>query len=230
MFSYSRLPRLVGIASGLLLVAHPAYSQSHHSVADQIAQRPPTLPVAFNNNFDPPGDDAPDSTVGAGSRTNTACPENVGTLRSHMPERNYGLTTQDQPGIYVQLSDTTAQQVVLAFRNEANTYYERAFLPLPDTNSQEETLVRFALPDQARPLEIGENYHWTLVLVCGETVQPDDPILTGWVQRTAALPEGSAKDGAVEWLAQNGYWYDLLDALYRVSRHETVVPIGTLLP
>lgn len=229
MSFYSKYPQLLGVVSGLLLTL-PTTQLVHGRSFDPVAHTPPTLPIAFNNNFEPPGDDAPDSTVGAGSRTNSACPGDEGNLRSHMPERNYGLTTKDQPGIYVQLSNTTAQQVVLAFRNEANTYYERAFLPLPDIDSQAETLIRFALPDQAPPLAVGENYHWTLVLVCGETVQPDDPILTGWVQRTATFPSRPIKHGAVEWLAQNGYWYDLLDALYRVSQHETVVQIGTLLP
>ncbi|MEO1592918.1 MAG: hypothetical protein AAFU71_16725, partial [Cyanobacteria bacterium J06632_22] len=81
--------------------------------------RPPALPIIFQENFDPPGDDAPDQTVGAGSRTNMNCADGLGQLRSHMPDRNYGLTTQSRPGVYVQLPATNARRVLLAFRNEA---------------------------------------------------------------------------------------------------------------
>lgn len=194
------------------------------------------LPIIFHENFDPPGDDAPDRTVGAGSRTDTACPGDIGELRSHMPARNYGLTLQSHPGVYVQLPTTTAQQVVLAFRNESGTHYERAFLPLPTkqtaaigdhpaVSNQTATqasaltsgnLVRFALPDQTTPLIVGENYQWILALVCGDTVQPDDPILTGWVQRTAANVPSINSAAQIRWFAQNGYWYEFLDALHPV--------------
>jgi len=188
--------------------------------------RPPTLPVIFQENFDPPGDDAPDRTVGAGSRSDGACPADEGRLRSRMPRRNFGLTAQSHPGIYIQLPATAAQRVLLAFRNEAGTYYERAFLPLPSPVLNEAQLFRFALPPTAAPLTVGENYQWTLVLVCGETVQPDDPVLTGWVQRTTT----NARSADAQWFAQHGYWYDLLDAVYAVDNPAVAMQIGPLEP
>ncbi len=74
---------------------------------------------------------------------------------------------------------------MLTFQDEAGEYDERAFLPI--TNGA--GIVSFTLPAQKSPLAVGKNYQWSLVVVCGETVQPDAPIFRGWVQRVARTSE-----------------------------------------
>jgi hypothetical protein len=71
---------------------------------------------------------------------------------------------------------------------------------------------------------VGKNYQWSLVVVCGETVQPDDPIFRGWVQRVARTSELESELGqksVIEQAALYGakeYWYDMLMVMAQARR------------
>jgi hypothetical protein len=133
-----------------------------------------------------------------------------------MPERNFGLTFESHPAIFVALPASSAQQVVLVFQDESGEFYERAFLPV---NTDSDQVASFRLPDGKPPLAIGKNYRWSLVVVCGETVQPDDPVLSGWVQRVERSPEltqSLAQQSCVnkaQWYGEHGFWYDMMEVL-----------------
>lgn len=181
-----------------------------------------TLPegIIFHENFEPPGDDKPKGSSGAGSRDGLKCSEDTQSIRPLMPKRNYGLTFAEHPTIFISLPKTSAQQVVLTFQDEAGKYYQRAFLPI----TADEQIVSFTLPDDKPPLEVGKNYQWSLILVCGKTVQPDDPVVRGWVQRVAKTPkiESELRQKSLieqaEWYANKGYWYDMLRVIVEARR------------
>lgn len=181
-----------------------------------------TLPegIIFQENFNPPGDDKPKGSSGAGSRDGLKCSEDAQAIRPLMPKRNYGLTFAEHPTIFVRLPKTSAQQVVLTFQDEAGKYYQRAFLPIV-AGAQ---IVSFTLPDDKPPLEVGKNYLWSLILVCGKTVQPDDPVVRGWVQRVAKTPQIESELSQkslieqAQWYATKGYWYDMLRLIVEVRR------------
>jgi len=57
---------------------------------------------------------------------------------------------------------------MLSFRDEAGKDYQRAFLPI-NANG----IVSFSLPEDKPALSIGKNHQWSLVVVCGDTLQPE---------------------------------------------------------
>lgn len=176
--------------------------------------------IVFQESFEPPGDGEPKDTSGAGSRSEFRCSKNEQPIKPLMPKRNYGLTLEAHPSIYIDLSNTSAQQVVLSFQDEAGQSYQRAFLPIPSRTG----IVGFSLPDTNPPLAIGKNYKWSLTVVCGKSVQPDDPLFVGWVQRVTRSPDiereleqKSATEQAA-WYAARGYWYDMLTAMIQAKQ------------
>ncbi|GAB1544363.1 DUF928 domain-containing protein [Scytonema sp. NUACC21] len=176
--------------------------------------------LIFQESFEPPGDGEPKDTSGAGSRDGMRCSKNEQPIRPLMPKRNYALTLEERPSIYINLPRTSARQVVLTFQDEAGKSYERAFLPI----TAQAGIVGFSLPDTKPPLKIGINYQWSLAVVCGKTVQPDDPVFKGWVQRVARSPEMEKELGQqsapdlVVWYANRGYWYDMLKSIIQAKQ------------
>ncbi len=171
--------------------------------------------VVFFEGFEPPGDGAPRDTSGAGSRDGAACNTSEPAVKALMPERNFGLTLSERPTVFTRLGNTSAEQVALVVTSEARTYYEKAFLPIPTDN-----IAAFTFPASFTPLAVGENYRWSLVVICGETVQPDDPVLSGWVQRVNETSESQRASQSLpveqaRWYAENGYWYDFVALVRR---------------
>jgi hypothetical protein len=173
-------------------------------------------PIVFQTDFDPPGDDAPPDTVGAGSRSPDRCAANDRPTQPLLPTQGYGLTLAAQPTFFVNLPKTSAQQVVLTIEDEAHTVHDRAFFPLPEQPG----LASFQIPDP--PLAIGKNYRVSLILVCGDSVQPDDPVFSSWVQRVEKTAEVDRQLQSMtpleqaQWYAERGYWYDLIPVLTRM--------------
>ncbi|MCJ8280358.1 MAG: DUF928 domain-containing protein [Rivularia sp. ALOHA_DT_140] len=157
--------------------------------------------IIFQDALEPPGDPEPEDTKGSGSRDEEKCSNQEQNIKILMPKRNYGLTLQKRPSVFVRLPQTKAKQVVLSFRDEAGKYYQRAFLPITSDGT-----VSFKLPEDKPSLSIGKNYQWSLVVVCGSTVQPDNQTFQGWVQRVERthLVDKELRDkGAIE----RAKWY-----------------------
>ena len=205
LFRHPTLLRICSFAIALLLSSELSSPQKSTAQAAQFPNQ-----VTFWEGFEPPGDGAPRDTSGAGSRDGAACSPNEPAVKALMPERNFGLTLAERPTVFAQLGDTAAEQVALVVTNEAETYYEKAFLSI-----SADDIAAFTFPSSFTPLATGENYRWSLVVICGETVQPDDPVLSGWVQRvdsTAELQQTSQFSPVEQarWYAENGYWYDFV--------------------
>ncbi|WP_414585910.1 DUF928 domain-containing protein [Scytonema sp. PCC 10023] len=177
--------------------------------------------IISQENFIPPKQGKPKDTSGAGSRSDLKCSEKEGAIRPLMPKENYGLTLQERPTIFIEMPKTSARQVVLMFRDETGEFYERAFLPIKSADG----IVGFTLPKEKQPLAVGKSYQWSLVVVCGETVQPDDPVFMGWVQRVPRTSELESelrqKKTAIEqaaWYGKMGYWYDMLSTFMQAKQ------------
>ena len=219
VINFSDLFKFLTLTLSVELLLNPALPAQAQL---ELGIRSTTLPerLIFQDNFDPPGDGEPKDSSGAGSRDGLRCSPEEQPIRPLMPKRNYGLTLQERPYVLVDLPKTSAKQVVLTFQDEAGVDYERAFLPITENGG----IVSFRLPDQKLPLVVGKNYQWTLVVVCGETVQPDDPIFRGWVQRVARTSELESELGQKSVIEQatlygeRGYWYDMLRAMVQVRR------------
>jgi Domain of Unknown Function (DUF928) len=152
------------IAAGNLLAISPTIAQ-------------PQFPVYHA--FDPPGSGAPPETHGAGSRDGQRCPNQEEPVRSLMPIER-GVTFSDRPAIAIALPESSPiRQAVLTFRDEQEHIHAQITLPV----ILKKGITRLQLPASTPPLVVGKAYRWSVVMICGETVQPDDPILSGWLQR-----------------------------------------------
>lgn len=196
---------------GLPVGAEPKLSTTSSALAQQIV---------FQESFDPPGDGEPDDTASAGSRNGLKCSQDEQSIQPLMPKRNYGLTLQERPSIFVYLGNTSARKVLLTFQDEAGQSYERVFLRIGERAG----IVSFSLPDDKTALAVGKNYQWSLVVLCGETAKPDDPMFKGWVQRvakTAELEREIKQKTTIEQAAlygAKGYWYDMLALMVQEQR------------
>lgn len=176
--------------------------------------------LVFQENFDPPGTGEPPKTSGAGSRDGGRCAASEPPIQPLMPTRNFGLTFHERPAVFIRLPKTSAQKVVLTFRDEAGEYTEYAVLPIAEHGD----LISFALPNDKTPLTIGKNYQWILAIMCGESGQPDDPVFSGWVQRVnqpAELRQELSRKTPLQqaqWYGAHGYWYDMLSVLVQERR------------
>lgn len=166
--------------------------------------------------FKPPKTSKPKDSSGAGSRDGLSCAGEQ-PIQVLMPHGNYGLTYQERPSIYIKLAaKTKAQRVVLAFHSEALKSYQRVFVPINSSG-----IISFSLPSDKKALVPGQNYQWSLAVVCGNTLQPDDPVFRGWVQRVARTPEIERQRlqksiiEQITWLADKGFWYDMLDVMIK---------------
>lgn len=177
--------------------------------------------LIFQESFDPPGSGQPPKTASGGSRDGRKCFPNESPIQPLMPAGNFGLTFYEHPPVFVRLPKTSAQKVILTFRDEAGKYTEHTVLPI----SRDNDIVSFALPN-GTPLTIGKNYQWILAVVCGENGQPDDPVFTGWVQRVnqpAELRQELNRKSPLEqaqWYGAQGYWYDMLNVLVQEQRSQ----------
>lgn len=181
--------------------------------------------LIFQENFDPPGDGKPKDTVGAGSRNGLKCSQDGQSIRSLMPKSNYGLTLQEHPQVFVYLPNTSAKQVVLKFEDESGSSSSQpVFLEIVSHSG----IASFRLPANQPPLIVGKNYQWSLAVVCGEMLQPSDPVFQGWVQRvgrTTNLERELKQKSRLEqmqWYGTNGYWYDWLKEMVQLRQEPGV--------
>ncbi|NEQ48960.1 MAG: DUF928 domain-containing protein [Leptolyngbya sp. SIO3F4] len=165
-------------------------------------------PIVYKDVFEPPGDTRPDNTRAGGSRTDLACNANEPSIQALLPVNQYALTLQARPEIFVQLAGTSARSAVLIFEDPQADYYERVVVTIPEG----ESFVNWSLPNSAAPLVVGKNYRWSVSLICDQFSRPNDPVLSGWVQRTEAdnLPMDLDEESLAQAFAAEGYWYDLL--------------------
>ncbi|NEO34762.1 MAG: DUF928 domain-containing protein, partial [Symploca sp. SIO3C6] len=132
-----------------------------------------------------------------------------------MPSGGYGLTLQEHPVIFIDFGEEIVPSVELRVRSENGDYSERVRLPMIPN----QPIQGFSLPSDRPPLDIGQNYQWTLLVACDDTISPNHPIFIGWVQRVALSQEVAAELDAqsvsnqVIWYASRGYWYDVILAV-----------------
>lgn len=175
----------------------------------------------------PPDEKKPDGTTGTGSRGECnldATPEfkTKPSLMALVPNSQQGLTLAERPTFYIAVPKTSAKTIVLSIRENGQQFHSQTVIPIQNSPG----ILEIKLPQSAPPLEIGKNYQWAVVLVCGEKPRPDDPAIVSWVQRVelpqpipAQLKQESALTQAV-WYGEQGLWYDTLSALVAAKRSQ----------
>ena len=185
----------------------------------------------------PPKEEQPESTEGAASRQNIECPQDFlfsqqESLEAHniansadrpnltavVPDDNYGLTVVDRPDLWVYLPKTSAKQAILSIKEEGVKPHWQQSINL----TGETGITGIKLSDNAPSLEIGKNYRWAVILVCGNKPNPNDPVVAAWIKRVdrsnRSSPIASTELEKAAWYAQNGIWYDALSTLIEAKK------------
>lgn len=187
---------------------------SHSAVAQ--TQTASARTGKFGGFFAPKGQTMPKNSEGGASRgrclqNRTGLEETVTLLT---PEGNSGLTATARPTFMAYVDQTSAKQVFFSLKNDDESYFFEMTMSLPN---DEPGLVEFHLPDNAPALEVGEQYRWSVAVICGSKLGPDSPWASGWVERveddapanvTALTPiEQASRYGRA------GLWYETVEVL-----------------
>ncbi|MEB3311409.1 MAG: DUF928 domain-containing protein [Snowella sp.] len=183
-----------------------------------IADMPMAL-VRFNP---PPDDPQPEKTVLGGRRSPKNCEGNPvaqPTFTALVPQNQKGLTTEKYPTLWVYIPETSAKHVVLTIKEQVNGQFQshsQRFFFLPNQPG----LVGLQMSDQEAPLEVGKTYKWATILVCGNLVHPNDPVIEGLVSRVDTPITQATQDWLTRsaWYGEKGIWYDTLENLAE-ARH-----------
>ena len=171
----------------------------------------------------PPESEQPENTDGAASRQNQQCFKDFVTARNQeptptnqnitaiVPNENYGLTLTERPTFWVYLPQTSAQQVILSIKEEGSKPHWQQSVNL----TGEAGIIGLQLSDDAPVLEVGQNYQWAVIVVCGNRPNPNDPVVTSWIKRIDAPVVNSSPTELAKAAnyAKQGIWYDALDIL-----------------
>jgi hypothetical protein len=189
-----------------------------------IAKKPKkNAPVVL---FKPPSDDPqPEKTEGAASRQNLVCSQDSliqskaiaerPKLTALVPQSNHGLTTAKRPTFWVYLPQTAARQAILSIKTKGSSPHWQQSIDLTRTTGT----IGIKLANNAPPLEIGKNYQWALILICGDRPHPNDPVVAAEIERidkSQIKPKMSTTVTGLEkaaWYARQGIWYDALNVL-----------------
>ena len=174
----------------------------------------------------PPESEQPEDTESAASRQSGQCFQDLLESRQTdslndstklipiVPDNNFALTISDRPNFWVYLPETSAQQAILSIKEEGvNPHWQQSI-----NLTGEAGITGITLSDDAPALEIGKNYQWAVILVCGNRPNPNDPVVTSWIKRVdESLVNKGANysnelDKAADY-ARQGVWYDALNIL-----------------
>ena len=171
----------------------------------------------------PPEEEQPKDTEGAASRQLGECAANnlefesqsgiekLPPLTALVPQNNYGLTTQERPNLWVYLPNTS-KQAILSIKKADKTPHWQQLVDLDGNRG----IIGIKLSKDAPALEIGTDYQWAVILVCGDRPSPNDPVVTSWIKRIEKInsqPLSTSKLAEASVYAQQGIWYDAIDIL-----------------
>lgn len=170
----------------------------------------------FGGFFSPKGRAMPKDSEGGASRgrclQNRAGIEETVTLLT--PQGNSGLTASARPVFLASIDHNSANQVFFSLKNEDESYFFEMTMSLP---SRDSNLVKFALPDNAPPLEMGEQYRWSVAVICGSKLGPDSPWASGWIERVEAVEQDAVAALSplekASYYGKAGLWYDTVAVL-----------------
>lgn len=181
-------------------------------------------PVQAKMTFTPPEKSQPGQTTGGGSRDGGSCA--IGKARNKnlsvvklLPKSNIGLTVEQRPSIMVYIPASTAKKAFFSIQDENFKHHYQTTLQLPE----ESGVIKIKLPASLPALETGKSYKYSLVMICGEDLEPDSPLVSGWIERVEAKRNTLNQKASVELasqLAADGIWYDALSTLAELRKSQ----------
>jgi hypothetical protein len=183
--------------------------------------------------FKPPGVSQPNYTIGAATRNSGGiCSRDLATptrnLTALVSSADRAITTADRPTFLAYIPKTSARQASLIVKDASEQYFYRKNFALPER----EGIVSVNLPKDAPALQAGKEYTWSIVLVCGQSLGPSDPFVSGKITRVkntqlhGKLNRVSLRE-RVNFYQQNLIWYDTLATVAELKKLEPANAIAT---
>ena len=177
----------------------------------------------FGGFFAPKGKGAPQQSQGGASRG--ACFGDASSLEHGMnlitlitPDTNRGLSVAARPVLFAHVSPSLARQVYFSLKNDDESYFYEQTVTLTSSG-----MLRFQLPDDAPELQVGEEYRWSVALICGNRLAPDSPWASAVIERSDALTLETQSMTPMEQASaygRAGLWYDTVDRLYSMVQSQ----------
>ncbi len=168
-----------------------------------------------------------------GGGTRGGCASSTHQLTAIAPEQNFGYTTDPFPTMhwYVPAFSQETAEFVLYTEEGTEVYATSFVIDGPDG------IVSLGLPEHANlpPLALGQKYRWQFSVICqGDSgTVPSISFTEGWIERIeleadldAQLEQASELEKIVL-LAENGIWFDAVDALANLRRAGTASTISS---
>lgn len=203
----------------------------------QTALDSTSLSRKLENAFRPPrgtGAPAPVNTVSGGTRQGEdeelgRCIPGNRSLVALVPTSGIGETVAEYPTVSWYLPQTTASALEFVVRdaNVNDVYRTQYALPKATQNVVTSPGIRsLTLPAFAdlSPLEIGQDYHWELALICDSLDRSADIVVEGWIRRvkpnpTLALPsQPTTPQERLAYYADARLWYETVETLVELRR------------
>ncbi len=177
--------------------------------------------------FKPPRVSAPSQSTGGSSRVGDNCfaTQKVGLTASViplLPSSGIGLTVKEHPAILVYIPPTTAKQALFSVQDEQAINHYQKTINLPAKPG----VMVIKLPNSIPGIKTGKNYQWSLAIMCSAELEPDSPLVSGWIQRVqnpVGLKNQSNLSPSLELashLAKYGVWYDTIFEIANLMQAE----------
>lgn len=213
-FALLALPLLGAASLGEMALPKGAIAQPQ--LTSQSTSQAAPQKAKFNGFFAPKGRSMPKDSEGGASRGR--CLQNQMGIQEAVtlitPQDNSGLTASARPTFMANIDQASAKQVFFSLKNMDESYFFEMTMSLPSSESK---LVKFQLPDTAPPLAVGEQYRWSVAVVCGSKLGPDSPWASGWIERVEAVDQEAVAAlqplEQASYYGQAGLWYDTVAVL-----------------
>ena len=224
----SYLTILGAIASAGLAIAPSVPTETIAPAWAGETAREETLEDILDIRFrSPPDDGDPGPSPGGATRAPGCFPgSDVPALpmTALLPETRKGLTVAARPTFFAYIPPTLAPMgdFILAEKRENEADGENKAVEIYKATfpiSQSPGIVRFTIPDEAPPLEIGKKYEWSLGIICDAANPGTVWFVAGAIERTNAIsdwPDSSPDEpslSGVQRYAENGIWHETLASL-----------------
>jgi hypothetical protein len=189
------------------------------------------LPMEWENTFTPPTSGPPPvNRLGGATRTPESCVKGNDSLIALVPASGFGETIAEYPTVFWYMPKTTAAQLefMLQDANQEEIYSTTYMLAKSSDNTVVGSpgIMSLSLPAFANlpPLNLNQEYFWTLALVCSPTNRDMDIVVGGGIKRVQPDPtlaprvQQATSQERIALYANNRLWYETLATLVELQR------------
>ena len=185
----------------------------------QTSSQATSIKLSRSITFVPQGNPRPKKSTGAGTRGFGQCPQDQSQAdyqKMHLlvPPTEDVFTISSHPTLLARLPETSAKSVVFSVIRESDgeQIYETT-IPV-----EQPGILALSMPSSAPPLELSEEYMWSVTMVCQEALVPGAPYVEATIQRVASANiEGLTLFDQAKVFGEKGIWYDMLASLYTIA-------------